>query len=53
MVDDAERMINLLADIFDAKVQRRYDKPDGKIMHLELRIDDPVIQQGYKALQLS
>lgn len=43
MVDDANRMVKLLTDIFDAKIHRRYDKPDGKIMHMELQIDDSII----------
>ena len=43
MVDDASRMVKLLTDIFDAKILRRYDKPDGKIMHIELQIDDSII----------
>lgn len=43
MVDDASRMVKLLTDIFDAKVCRRYDKPNGKIMHVELQIDDSII----------
>jgi PhnB protein len=43
MVDNANRMIQLLTDIFDAKILRRYDKPDGKIMHIELQIDDSII----------
>ena len=43
MVDDASRMVKLLTDIFDAKIRRRYDKPDGKIMHIELQIDDSII----------
>ncbi len=43
MVDDAHRMVKLLIDIFNAKVHRRYEKPDGKIMHIELQIDDSII----------
>ncbi len=43
MVDDANRMVKLLTAIFDAKICRRYDKPDGKIMHIELRVDDSII----------
>lgn len=46
MVDDAKRFINLLAKIFDAKILRRYDKPDGKIMHIEIQIDDSVIMMS-------
>lgn len=26
----------------NAKIHRRYDKPEGKIMHIELQIDDPI-----------
>jgi uncharacterized glyoxalase superfamily protein PhnB len=43
MVDDAKRMVRLLTDLFNAKVLRKYDKPDGKIMHIEIQIDDSVI----------
>lgn len=43
MVDDANRMVKLLTDIFNAKVHRRYENPDGKIMHIELQIDDSII----------
>ena len=51
MVDDAERMINLLVDLFDAKVHRRYDKPDGKIMHVEVQIDDSIIMLSHSTPQ--
>jgi len=43
MVDDASRMVKLLTDLFNAKIHRRYDKPDGKIMHIELQIDDSIV----------
>jgi len=36
-------MVRLLTDLFNAKVLRKYDKPDGKIMHIEIQIDDSVI----------
>lgn len=32
--------------IFDAKELRRYDRPDGTIMHAEIQIDDSVIMLG-------
>ena len=32
--------------IFDAKELRRYDMPDGTIMHAEIQIDDSVIMLG-------
>jgi len=43
IVDGAQRLIDLLAIVFDAEVTRRYDKPDGKIMHAEVRIDDSIL----------
>jgi len=39
----AQKLIDLLKVIFNAKELRRYDKPDGSIMHVELQIDDSVI----------
>ncbi|HET8573798.1 MAG TPA: VOC family protein [Edaphocola sp.] len=46
MVDNATKMVELLTALFDAKVLRRYDKPDGKIMHIEVQIDDSVIMMS-------
>jgi len=46
MVDGATKMIELLTALFGAKVLRRYDKPDGKIMHVEVQIDDSVIMMS-------
>jgi len=43
IVDGAQKMIDLLTGIFDAKELRRYDNPDGSIMHVEVRIDDSVL----------
>lgn len=43
IIDNAQALINFLVKIFDAKELRRYDRPDGKIMHTELSIDDSVI----------
>lgn len=33
-------------NLFDAKVLRRFDLPDGSIMHAEMQIDDSVIMLG-------
>lgn len=43
IVDGAQKLIDLLKVIFDAKELRRYDRPDGKIMHAEVQIDDSVV----------
>ncbi len=43
IVDGAQPLIDLLKTIFDAKELRRFDRPDGKIMHAELQMDDSII----------
>ncbi|WP_101295765.1 VOC family protein [Halegenticoccus soli] len=46
IVKDAQRVIDFLAAVFDAAELRRYDRPDGSIMHVEVRLDDTVIMLG-------
>jgi PhnB protein len=46
IVKDGQRFIDLLKKIFDAKELRRYDMPDGSIMHAEVQLDDSVIMLG-------
>ncbi len=46
IVNGAQRFIALMKEIFDAKELRRYDMPDGSIMHAEIQIDDSVIMLG-------
>jgi PhnB protein len=43
IVEDAGRLAELLRTIFDAQEQRKYLREDGKIMHMELLIDDSVL----------
>ncbi len=43
IVDDAEKLVDLLKIVFDAKELRRYHREDGSIMHLELQLDDSVM----------
>lgn len=43
MANGAQRVIDFLKATFDAKETRRYDSPDGTIMHAEVRIDDTVV----------
>lgn len=46
IVNGAQRFIDLMKEIFDAKVVRRYDMEDGTIVHAEIQIDDTVIMLG-------
>jgi uncharacterized glyoxalase superfamily protein PhnB len=43
VVAGAQKLIDLLKQIFNAKELRRYDGESGTIMHTELQIDDTVI----------
>ncbi|MGH9350291.1 MAG: VOC family protein [Vicinamibacterales bacterium] len=46
VVPGAQRVIDFLERTFGATALRRYDMPDGSIMHAEVRIDDSVIMIG-------
>ena len=46
IVKGAQQFIDLLKLIFNAKELRRFDMPDGTIMHAELQLDDSVIMLG-------
>jgi uncharacterized glyoxalase superfamily protein PhnB len=39
-------MVDLLKQVFEAKELRKYERPDGSIMHVEVQIDDSVIMMG-------
>lgn len=43
IVDDAQELVDQLTKVFNAATLRRFERPDGKVMHLELQIDDSVI----------
>lgn len=43
MAEGVARVVEFLNKTFDAVELRRHDKPDGSIMHMELRIDDTVV----------
>ena len=43
VADNAQRVIEFLKNSFDAIDLRRYDNPDGTIMHAEVRINDTVV----------
>ena len=46
IVNGAQQLIDLMKHIFNATELRRYDMPDGTIMHAEIQIDDSVIMLG-------
>src|SRR6266481_3046409 len=43
VADNAQGVIDFLKKTFDATDLRRFDMPDGKIMHAEVRINDTVV----------
>ncbi len=43
VADGAQRVIDFLKHTFDAEELRRFDNPDGSIMHVEVRIDDTIV----------
>lgn len=46
ITENAESVIDFLEGVLDAVSLRRYDRPDGSIMHAEVRIDDTVVMLG-------
>jgi PhnB protein len=43
VADNAQQVIDFLKKTFDASPLRRFDSPDGKIMHAEVRINDTAV----------
>ena len=43
---DAPGLIDFLISVFDAVLLRRFDGPDGSLMHAEVRLDDGVVMIG-------
>lgn len=43
MAERAQRLIDFLKQTFDAEPLRRFDGPDGRIMHAEVRVGDTVV----------
>ena len=46
VVESAQRVVDFIVKVFDGKILRRYDRPDGSIMHIELQIDDTIVMLG-------
>lgn len=43
---EPERVIDFMIAVFDASLVRRFDRPDGSLMHAEIRIDDSIVMIG-------
>lgn len=43
IVDNAQKLVDSLIEIFDAKILRRFDQENGKIAHIELQLQDSVL----------
>ena len=43
VANGAQGVIDFLIKSFDARQTRRYDRPDGSIMHAEVQIDDTIV----------
>jgi PhnB protein len=43
IVEDAEKLVDLLKVIFDATELRRFDRENGTIAHIELKLDDSIL----------
>jgi len=46
VVNGAQKMVDMLKYVFHATELRRYDRPDGTIMHVEVKVDDSVVMIG-------
>ena len=46
VVDGAQKLMDLLKQIFEGKELRKYEMPDGRILHAEVKIDDSVLMMG-------
>ncbi|SAL33321.1 glyoxalase/bleomycin resistance protein/dioxygenase superfamily protein [Caballeronia arvi] len=44
--ENAETIIAFLERVFDGALVRRFDRPDGSLMHAEVRIDDSIVMIG-------
>jgi len=43
---EPERIIEFMISVFNAALIRRFDRPDGSLMHAEVRIDDSIVMIG-------
>jgi PhnB protein len=43
---DGDEMITFVEQVFGGRLQRRFNRPDGSLMHAEVRIDDSILMIG-------
>ncbi|WPR70338.1 VOC family protein [Flavobacterium sp. NG2] len=43
IVDDAQKLVDLLKAVFNATEFRRFDRENGTIAHVELKLDDSIL----------
>ena len=46
IVKDAAKLLDFMRDAFDAKEMGRFDAPDGKVAHAEVKIGDSMVMIG-------
>jgi PhnB protein len=46
IAQDTDQLIGFLTAVFDGSLVQRIDRPDGTLMHAEMRIDDSIIMIG-------
>ena len=46
IVHGVNKIIDFLTKAFDAKLKYRFERPDGSVMHAELRIGDSAVMMG-------
>lgn len=44
--EEAEDLIEFLRSAFGGRLERRFDRPDGTLMHAEVRIGDSIVMIG-------
>lgn len=43
IVDNAQQVANMLATVFNGNELRKYNRPNGTVMHMEVLLDDTVV----------
>ncbi len=43
---EPQKIVDFLKKTFNAVVMRRFDRPDGSIMHIEVRVHDSIVMIG-------